>query len=326
MDAAKKNLAASQENKATAEGDLDATSKDLAEDIKTKGTLHQDCMNGAEEFELSTKSRGEELHALATAKKIIQEATAGAADQSYSFLQERSQVVSGADLAKFEAVRFIKDLARKTQSAALAQLASRMASAIRFGESAGADPFAKVKSLITDMIATLEKDAEADASQKAYCDKAMAEATAKNDDLQAENDSLTTKINQAKSASTKLKEEVATLQSELAAMSQARAEADKLRAEEKALYDKNSAELKQGISGVKKALQVLKDYYAKDASHGSSGGAGSGIIGLLEVCESDFTKGLTEMTAEEETAASDYEAYVKEDEIATVTKSQDVKY
>merc|ERR1719199_1406395 len=109
-------------------------------------------------------------------------------------------------------------------------------------------------------------------------------------------------------------------------MASAKAEADKIRAEEKAAYDKNSAELKQGISGVKKALQVLKDYYAKDAAHGSSGGAGSGIIGLLEVAESDFTKGLTEMTATEETAAAEYEAYVKEDEIATVQKSQDVKY
>merc|ERR1719310_2665529 len=110
-------------------------------------------------------------------------------------------------------------------------------------------------------------------------------------------------------------------------MAKAKGEADKLRSEEKAAYDKNSAEMKQGIEGVKKALKVLKDYYAKaDKSHGAADGAGSGIIGLLEVCESDFTKGLTEMTATEETAAADYEAYVKEDEIATTKKQQDVKY
>merc|ERR1719380_367068 len=71
MDKAKKDLAESQEKRAGAEGDLEVTSKDLAEDIKAKSTLHQDCMNAAEEFELSTKSRGEELNALATAKKII---------------------------------------------------------------------------------------------------------------------------------------------------------------------------------------------------------------------------------------------------------------
>merc|ERR1711970_937250 len=109
-------------------------------------------------------------------------------------------------------------------------------------------------------------------------------------------------------------------------MAKAKAEADNLRSEEKAAYDKNSAEMELGIEGVKKALQVLRDYYAQDASHGAAKGAGSGIIGLLEVCESDFTKGLSEMTAEEETAAAEYEAYCKEDEIATVQKSQDVKY
>merc|ERR1719453_1594378 len=100
MDKAKKGLAESQENKATASGDLESTSADLADDVATKSSLHQDCMNAAEEFELATKSRGEELKALATAKKVIVEATGGAAAQSYSFLQvDRMHVSSRADLA-----------------------------------------------------------------------------------------------------------------------------------------------------------------------------------------------------------------------------------
>merc|ERR1719217_1039433 len=85
--------------------------------------------------------------------------------------------------------------------------------------------------------------------------------------------------------------------------------------------------MKLGVEGVTKALKVLREYYAKDEkSHEANDGAASGIIGLLEVCESDFTKGLTEMTAAEESAAADYEAYVKEDEIATVQKTKDVEY
>merc|ERR1719183_2409766 len=75
------------------------------------------------------------------------------------------------------------------------------------------------------------------------------------------------------------------------------------------------------------ALKVLKEYYAKgDKSHESAEGAGSSIIGLLEDCESDFTKGLTEMTAQEESAAADYNTFSKENEIATTMKEQDVKY
>merc|ERR1719352_923043 len=226
MAKAKKSMSASAEKKAAAEGDLDVTSKDLAEDIKTKSTLHHDCMSGAEEFELATKSRGEELKALATAKKVISETTGGAA------------------------------------------------------------------------------------SQKAYCDKELSEADAKKADLTAESDKLSSSIAQKKAASAKLKEQVATLNSELASMAKAKGEADKLRAEEKAAYDKNSAEMKLGIKGVKMALKVLKEYYAKaDKAHGASEGAGGGIISLLEVCESDFTKGLAEMTAEEETAVAEYESY-----------------
>jgi len=325
MDAAKKNLAASQEKKAGAVGDLEVTSKDLAEDIETKSTLHQDCMDGAEEFELATKSRGEELGALATAKKVIAEATGGAAEQSYGLNQVSFlQISSGTGGA---AVRFVRDLARKSNAPALAQLASRMQSAMRMGAAAGEDPFAKVKGLITDMVATLEKEAEEDATQKAYCDKEMSETTAKKDELTAAADKLSTKIAQDKSASAKLKQEVATLQTELAGMAKAKAEADKMRADENATFKTNSAELKQGIQGVQKALSVLKEYYAKgDKSHSSADGAGSGIIGLLEVCESDFTKGLTEMTAEEESAAADYKAYCKEDELANTMKQQDVKY
>merc|ERR1719201_2514803 len=174
MNAAKHSLGSSNEAQSTAEGDLSVSTTDLTEDKKSLDTLHHECMTGAEDFEAETKSRGEELKALATAKQIIKEATAGAADQSYSFLQ----MSSGADLANFEAVRFVRDLAHKTKSAALAQLASKMAVTMRNTEGS-ADPFAKVKDLIRNMIEKLNQEAQADATEKAYCDKEMAETEAK---------------------------------------------------------------------------------------------------------------------------------------------------
>jgi len=323
LDKAKKNLGASAEAQATAEGDLSVTTADLNEDVKTLATLHQDCMTGAEDFEAETKSRGEELKALATAKKVIVEATSGASDLSYSFLQ--TSMASGADLAKFEAVRLVRDLAQKQRSAALAQLAQRMAVAIRAGGSS-ADPFAKVKGLIQDMVEKLEKEAEADATEKAFCDKEMAETEAKKADKEADIEKLSTQIDSMSAKSAKLKEEVGTLQNELSQLAKAQAEMDKLRAEEKGAFDKNSAEMEKGIKGVQLALKVLNEYYAKDKSHSSADGAGSGIIGLLEVCESDFTKGLAEMTSTEQTAASEYDRETKENEITKATKDQDVKY
>merc|ERR1712194_336083 len=94
LDAAKKGIAASTEKKATAEGDLEVTKKDLAEDVAAKATLHHDCMTKAANFEAETKSRGEELKALATAKKIIKEATSLA---QVSFVQVASQLSTGTD-------------------------------------------------------------------------------------------------------------------------------------------------------------------------------------------------------------------------------------
>jgi hypothetical protein len=327
MDAAKKGKAGSEEGKATAEGDLAVTTKDLGEDTTTLSTLHQDCMTGAEDFQAETKSRGEELKALATAKKVLSEALGGAAAQTYSFLQEGSSLSTGADLANFEAVRFIRDLARTENSPELAQLASRMASAVRFASAGGADPFAKVKGLITDMISKLEADAQGDASHKAYCDKETSEATAKKAEKKALIDKLSTQIDSKNAKSAKLKEEVASLQKQLAQLASSQAEMDKIRSEEKALYTKNHAEMKQGVDGVQKALQVLRDYYASEGkSHSSADGAGSGIIGMLEVVESDFTKGLAEMEVSESTAASDYDKVSKENDISRTMKGQDVKY
>lgn len=126
-------------------------------------------MTKAQDFETETKSRNEELNALAEAKKVILEATGGAGgaeeityslDQvgAVSFFQvARQRLNSGADLANFEALRFVRDLARKQHSAALTQLAIRMSAALRYGASSGEDPFAKVKGLIKDMLERLLK-------------------------------------------------------------------------------------------------------------------------------------------------------------------------
>merc|ERR1719453_1487527 len=181
------------------------------------------------------------------------------------------------------------------------------------GSRGGADIFGKIKGLISDMIEKLLKEAEEDATEKAFCDKEMAETETKKADKEAAIEKLNTQIDSMSAKSAKLKEEVATLEKELAALAKAQAEMDKIRSEEKAAFEVNSAEMKKGVEGVQMALKVLNEYYAKaDKAHGSADGAGSGIIGLLEVCESDFSKGLAEMTATEDAAVSEYDRTSKE--------------
>merc|ERR1719310_156380 len=162
--------------------------------MKQLGSIHHDCMSKAEEFEVTMTSRGEELKALAEAKKIIIEATGGATAQTYglaqtAFIQVAASSSSEARIANAnqQAVKFIRNLAYKLHSPSLTQLAQRVQAAARYaaryGTRAGEDPFAKVKGLIKDMIAKLLKEAEAEASHKAYCDEEMAETKAKKEDL-----------------------------------------------------------------------------------------------------------------------------------------------
>merc|ERR1719238_94040 len=122
--------------------------------------------------------------------------TAGATKQSYSFLQISSKTSS----AGIEVVNLIKKLAREQRSTALAQLASRLNAVIRYGGTSGDDPFAKVKGLINDMIAKLMKEAEAEASEKGYCDAEMAKTKAKKEELTDDLEKLNSKIDSETSA------------------------------------------------------------------------------------------------------------------------------
>merc|ERR1712004_681033 len=146
-----------------------------------------------------------------------------------------------------------------------------------------------------DMIDRLEKEAQADATHKAYCDKELAESNAKHDDKPAEISKLSAKIDKMSSRSAQLKDEVAGLNKALSDLAKAGAEMDKMRDQEHKDFVKNTADMEQGLKGVKIALKVLREYYEKDKAHDADEGAGSSIIGLLEVVESDFTQGLAEM-------------------------------
>merc|ERR550537_1712879 len=109
------------------------------------------------------------------------------------------------------------------------------------------------------MIAKLEKEAEAEATEKAYCDEQMAKTEAKKADLEAVIAKLTNKIDRAAARSASLKEEVTELEAELAALAKQQAEMDKIRAEQNANFRTAKSELEQGLTGVRKALGVLRD-------------------------------------------------------------------
>merc|ERR1719506_1100560 len=196
------------------------------------------------------------------------------------------------------------------------------------------------------MIAKLQKEAEAEATEKAYCDEQMAKTEAKKSELDDAIAKLTNKIDRSAAKSASLKEEVVQLEAELAALAKSQAEMDKIRAEENANFKVAKAELTQGLGGVRKALSVLRDYYGGAAAlvqadsnfnsfmqqpaapqqHEKSSGAGGSIINILEVCESDFATNLSKEESEEADSAANYEKVTQENKVATTTKGQDAKY
>merc|ERR1719414_1612695 len=316
----KTSKAGSSEAKAEAEGDLEVTSKELANANEMLATSRSTCMKVGADHEMTVNARAEELKVIAEAKKILVETTSGAVEQTYSLFQmaAHSLLRTDADLAQAEVLTLVKRLAHQHHSSALAQLASRVAAEFRYGASNGDDPFVKVRGLIEDMIAQLQAEAEAEATEKAYCDEQLAKTKAKKEELDDDIEKLTVKIDQASSKSARLKEEVQVLESELAALSKMQAEMDKIRQDTHADYVQAKADLELGLTGVRKALSVLREYYGGAAflqggsqfaalmqqpalppTHGKATGAGEGIINILEVCESDFADNLAKEETEE---------------------------
>jgi chromosome segregation ATPase len=295
-------------------------------------------MQVAADHDATVKAREEELKVIAEAKGLLTSTTTGAESQTYSFIQTKMQ--TKADLANAEVFTMVKNLARKHHSAALAQLASRIQAVIRLGATDGEDPFKKVKGLISDLITRLEKEADADATEKAYCDEQMAKTEAKKSELEGVIAKLTAKIDQSAAASATLKDEVKALEAALAALAKEQAEMDKIRQETHAAYVTAKADLELGLEGVRKALGVLREYYGAaslvQASfapappvpelHSKATGAGTSIIGILEVVESDFAKNLAAEETEEADAQAEYEKQSQANDVEKTMKEQDVKY
>jgi len=326
---------------AGASANLETTQKDLAEDETVLANMESDCKTRVEDYEASVKNRAEELKALAAAKTAVMDATGGGESLVYnetSFLQLSGSEASKVWLANFEVVNFLRRLAHQQQSSELFQLAGRISNAMQLAATAGnSDPFAKVKGLISDMIEKLMKEAGDDANHKAYCDKEYGETKEKLDELKYDIEKYTSKLDKSKSDSVTLKDEVSTLQNEIGKIIKSQAEADKLRKEENKVYIVSKADLEQGLSGVRLALKILREYYANDASlaqqapeapavHSDSSGAGGGIIGMLEVIESDFGKSLATTEMAEDAAATAYQKLSMENKMAKKLKEQDVEF
>eukprot|EP00933_Yihiella_yeosuensis_P056292 TRINITY_DN553_c0_g1_i3.p1 TRINITY_DN553_c0_g1~~TRINITY_DN553_c0_g1_i3.p1 ORF type:complete len:687 (+),score=257.59 TRINITY_DN553_c0_g1_i3:77-2137(+) len=335
--------AEAEEEKSNAESSLQVAAKGLADDKASLAEVNASCQAADDGFAASKKSRAEEVEALTKATDVIKEKTGNAEGSTYaSFVQlsaSRSLMAPVPSNNEFEIADRLRKLAQRHPSTDLTKLANNVESLLQTNEPEK-DVFADIKELIAKMIEDKKAQGQKDATKKQYCETEKAKTKAKLDELQTSNDKLGAKIDKKESEAATLKSEAETLGEELTALIKQQADMDENRKEEKEVFAKTHKDLSDGLDGVRMALQVLKEYYQGtsqgDASllqmdppsfgHSADEGASTGIIGMLEVCESDFSRDLVAAETEEDSAQEEYTKLTDQNKVTKIEKENEQKF
>merc|ERR1719456_1142002 len=312
------------EDAAEAKSSLADTTATRDADAKYLADLEATCAQKTTDFESRQQLRAEEIEAITKAKEILAGgAVSGAADKHLPAL------LQGKSLAQLRAVSnnpnqlrvaaFLKDEADRTHSKVLAAISMRVAY----------DPFKTVKKMIKDMVVKLMEEAAEEAEHKGWCDNELAtneqtrkEKTEAVEVLHAEIDELEATISQ-------LSNEITELTQAVADSDKAVAEATELRETEKAKNTVVIADAKAASEAVANALNVLKEFYAKagqatalvqkagqpeifDESYQGMQSENGGVVGMIEVIQSDFARLESETTASEAAAAKEYDGFMSD--------------
>merc|ERR1719336_2628174 len=235
------------------EEDLDDTSKALAEDKVFLADLEKNCATKTAEWEARSKTRTQELLALADTIKILSDDDALELFKktlpSSSLLQTRQ----GANVVKRQALSALK--ASHSVHGHRDPRLDLIALALR-GHTAG---FEKVIKMIDDMVALLAKEQTDDDDKKAYCEASLDKAEDEAKMLAQSIADLEKAIEDTKGMIATLTDEIAALIAGIKELDHQVAEATAQRTEENALYKKTMAE----DAAAKDILAIAKNRLAK---------------------------------------------------------------
>jgi len=139
----------------------------------------------------------------------------------------------------------------------------------------------------------------------------------------------------------KLTEDISELTKAVAELDAAMAKATKLRQEEKAKNTETISDSEEAQTAVAQALTVLKEFYAKaaeatafvqaepeifDSPYKGMQSENGGVVGMLEVIESDFARLESDTKAAEATAQKEYDEFMTDSKVDKSEKSTDIEH
>jgi hypothetical protein len=314
---------------AKAQGDLATSKSDKKDDEEFKAHIEATFEEKSRAFNTNQEVRKQELEALNKAIEII--ASPDVAESYSTHVNSALNQVSSHPAA-FVQLRSTKRRVTARQRAA--ELLQKRAKALNsqmlrtLAEAMGAtedNPFAKVVTMIEDLLARLKSEAAAEAEHKAWCDEQLKENKHKRDKKTIAVEKLTAKIQKLTGEIETMAEEIDILLKEQAEITKAMAEATEVRQKEKAENLATIADAKAGSAAVANALTILQQFYEGQASFLQRGKqvpemaeykgmSGGGVIGMLEVIQTDFLRLEADTKAAEAQAAKEYDEFMAESE------------
>jgi len=322
--------------KADAEGDLVDTTTTRDADQKYLDDLTATCEQKATDFESRQQLRSEELEAIAKAIEIISSgAVTGNADKYLPTLVQRSLASLRADMqttAQRRAAMYLQDMAKQLNSRVLSAVAGRVS----------ADPFRKVKKMIKDLITRLMEEANEEAEHKGWCDTELSTNEQTRKEKTEAVETLHAEIDQLEASIAKLTEDISELTKAVAELDAAMAKATTIRQDEKATNEQTIADAGEAQTAVAQALTVLKEFYAKageatallqqpapeifDSPYKGMQAENGGVVGMLEVIESDFARLEADTKAAEAAAQKEYDTFMTDSKVDKAAKTTDIEH
>jgi len=255
-----------------------------------------------------------------------------------SLLQKGSSLAQlRADMASQTKVRVVLYLRKQAK-----QLNSRVLSALAMRVSD--DPFQKVKKLIKDLLVRLMEEANEESEHKGWCDTELSTNEQTRKEKTEAVETLHAEIDQLEASIAKLTAEVTELTKQVAELAEAVSEATKLRQEEKAKNAETIEDAALAQTAVAQALTVLKEFYAKagdatallqqqpespeifDEAYKGMGAESGGVVGMLEVIESDFARLEAETKSDEESNQKAYDDFMTESDVNKAQMEKDIEH